>query len=284
MPDLTPRYGLKKPVQDGSETADLRVWVGENMDLIDAAVGQAQDTADAAGQAAAAAQQAANTAQTSANAAQAAADAAQYTADQALAAAGAAHSAANTAQQTADAALSAASAAQSAAQAAQSTADAAQAAASAAQATADLAVDAGLAVEAVLPVEGAEPEQVQTAMGPAVQFAAGMDQAVMFCRRWPFSGQALAMELVLAASEASAGSFQVQVGYQINGGEATNVVQQVTPGATTSLYTADLGEIIPAASLPAGALVAITLSRLGADEADTHPGTLLIYHCRLRRG
>lgn len=81
MPDLTPRYNLKKPVQDGSETADLRVWVGENMDLLDVALGHVEDKADAAGQAAATAQQTANAAQQAASAAQAAAEAAQETAD-----------------------------------------------------------------------------------------------------------------------------------------------------------------------------------------------------------
>lgn len=256
MPDLTTRYGLKKPVQDGSETADLRVWVGENMDLIDAAIGEAKDTADAAGQAAAAAQQAANTAQTSANAAQAAADAAQETADTALSAAQSAGQAAANAQATADSAT----------------------------ALAGIAADSGLVVEAVLPVEGAEPEQVLTAAGPAVQFSPGATQSVTFCRRWPFIDEALSLELVLAADLADAGSFVVQVGWQVNGGAVTNVTRTVTPGAHTDLYTADLGEIIPAASLPAGAMVTLTLSRLGADAADTHPGALLVYHCRVKRG
>lgn len=146
------------------------------------------------------------------------------------------------------------------------------------------AIEDGIVVEAVLPVEGAEPEQVITAAGPAVQFAAGENQSVMFCRRWPFIDEALSVELVLAADQADAGAFVVQVGWQVNGGAVTNVTRTVTPGAHTDLYTADLGEIIPAASLPAGAMVTITLSRLGADAADTHPGDLLIYHCRLRRG
>lgn len=160
----------------------------------------------------------------------------------------------------------------------------AKAAATMAQNTADLAVDAGLVVEAALPVEDAEPEQVQTAFGPAVQFAPDKTQAVTFCRRWPFNGRALAMEVVLSASTASGGAFVVQVDWQVNGGTISTVKRTVTPGSTTNLYTADLGQIIPAASLPAGALVTFTLSRLGADEADTHPGNLLIYHCRLKRG
>lgn len=146
------------------------------------------------------------------------------------------------------------------------------------------AIEDGIVVEAVLPVEGAEPEQVITAAGPAVQFAAGEDQSVMFCRRWPFIDEALSLELVLAADLADAGSFVVQVGWQVNGGAVTNVTRTVTPGAHTDLYTADLGEIIPAASLPAGAMVTLTLSRLGADAADTHPGALLVYHCRVQRG
>lgn len=208
--------------------------------------------------------------------AQAAADAAQDTADQALAAAGVAHSTANAAQQTADTALSAAQSAGQAAANAQATADSATA-------LAGIAADSGLVVEAVLPVEGAEPEQVLTSAGPAVRFAAGAVQSVQFCRVWPFDGP-LHMELVLAADLADAGSFVVQVGWQVNGGAVTNVTRIVTPGALTDLYTADLGEIVPAASLPAGAMVTITLSRVGTNVADTHPGACLIYHCRLRRG
>lgn len=171
-----------------------------------------------------------------------------------------------------------------AAEAAQAAADAAQEAADSAAALAGLAADSGLVVEAVLPVEGAEPEQVLTPAGPAVQFAKGATQSVTCCRRWPFAGQALAMELVLAASAANSGAFRLRIGYQVNGGTVTNVVRSVTPGSHTNLYVADLGQIIPAAYLPAGALVTLTLSRLGADAADTHPGNLLVYHCRLRRG
>lgn len=209
--------------------------------------------------------------------AQAVADAAQETADEALNAAGAAQSAANAAQQTANTALSTAQAAGQAAANAQATADSATA-------LAGIAADSGLVVEAVLPVEGAEPEQVLTAAGPAVQFSPGATQSVTFCRRWPFSGQALAMELVLAADKADAGVFAVQVGWQVNGGAFNTVTRTIAPGVHTNLYVADLGQIIPAASLPAGALVTLTLSRLGADAADTHPGALLVYHCRLKRG
>lgn len=182
-----------------------------------------------------------------------------------------------------DAATAAESALQALAQTGDTAAEARQLAEQA-RATADLAVDAGLVVEAVLPVEGAEPEQVQTTAGPAVQFAADKNQAVTFCRRWPFAGEALHMELVVAASEADLGTFRVLVGYRINGGTITNVVKAVTPGATTGLYVADLGEIIPAASLPTGALMTITLSRIGSDAADTHPGAMLVYQCRLKRG
>jgi len=146
------------------------------------------------------------------------------------------------------------------------------------------AIEDGIVVEAVLPVDDAEPEQVLTPAGPAVRFAPGENQSVVFCRRWPFIDEALAMELVLAADQADAGAFAVQVGWQVNGGAVTNVTRTVTPGAHTDLYTADLGEIIPAASLPAGAMVTITLSRVGTDSGDTHPGALLVYHCRLKRG
>lgn len=146
------------------------------------------------------------------------------------------------------------------------------------------AIEEGLIIEAVLPVADAEPEQVITAAGPAVEFAAGEDQSVMFCRRWPFIDEALSLELVLAADLADAGAFAVQVGWQVNGGAVTNVVRTITPGAHADLYTADLGEIIPAASLPAGAMLTITLSRMGTDAADTHPGAMLVYHCQLKRG
>jgi len=195
----------------------------------------------------------------------------------AQAAAASAQSTANTAQSTANQALSAAQDAQTAAATAQSTA-------AAANTLAGAAADASLVIEAALPVEGAEPEQVLTAAGPAVQFAPGATQSVTFCRRWPFSGSALHMELVLAASAAHSGAFRIRVAYQVNGGSAVNVDKNVTPGSHTNLYTADLGQIIPAASLPAGALVTLTLSRLGADAADTHPGALLIHHCRLKKG
>lgn len=155
---------------------------------------------------------------------------------------------------------------------------------SAAQAKADLATEEGLVIEAAMPVENEEPEQVLTSKGPAIEFAKGVTQSVQFCRRWPFSNKALHMELVLSASAASSGAFHLRVGWQVNGGTKRNVTVSVAPGSHTNLYIANLGEVIPAASLPAGALVTITLSRVGADSADTHTGALLLHHCRLKRG
>jgi hypothetical protein len=38
MTELTPNLGLKKPSADGSDMADLRVFVGDNMDLLDTAL------------------------------------------------------------------------------------------------------------------------------------------------------------------------------------------------------------------------------------------------------
>ncbi|MBY6274531.1 MAG: hypothetical protein CW346_20575, partial [Bacillaceae bacterium] len=85
-------------------------------------------------------------------------------------------------------------------------------------------------------------------------------------------------------STAHSGAFRIRVAYQVNGGSAVNVDKSVTPGSHTNLYTANLGQIISAGSLPAGALVTITLSRLGADAADTHTGAMQLHAVRLMRG
>ncbi|WP_374713113.1 hypothetical protein [Symbiobacterium terraclitae] len=266
MPEYTQRLGLPKPLGNETHNRAAHNALVEAIDQNAASRSEAQ-----------AAQQTADAAQAAAVAAQAAADAAGQTAAAAQAAAANAQSTANSAQNSANQALSAAQDAQTAATTAQSTA-------AAANTLAGAAADASLVIEAALPVEGAEPEQVATPRGPAVQFADGSTQSVTFCRRWPFSGSALHMELVLAASAAHSGAFRIRVAYQVNGGSAVNVDKSVSPGSHTNLYTADLGQIIPAASLPAGALVTITLSRLGADAADTHTGAMLVYHCRLTRG
>lgn len=272
MPEYTDRLKLPKPL--GNETHNR----ANHIALVEAIEENAASRSEVQ-----TAQQTADAAQAAATAAQTAAHAAQETADGAVSAAQTAQSAAGAAQSAADFAQQTAETAQKAADTAQNTADSAKVAASAAQSTADLAVEAALVVEAALPVEDAEPEQVQTSAGPAIQFAAGEDQAIMFSRYWPFSS-ALHMELLLSASEVGAGTFAVQIKWQVNGGNATTVARSVTPGANTNLHTVDLGEIIPAASLPAGALITITLTRLGTDDADTHTGAMQIHQCRLKQG
>jgi hypothetical protein len=155
---------------------------------------------------------------------------------------------------------------------------------SGAQTKADTATEESMVVEAVLPVLGAEPTQTLTSKGPAVQFDNGVTQSVTWCRRFPFGTNAVKLELMLAADVANAGSFRIRSAWQVNGGVATNVDVTVTPGNNTNLYTADLGIIVPDASVASGDLVTFTLSRLGADVADTHTGKMLVYHTRLKRG
>lgn len=143
-------------------------------------------------------------------------------------------------------------------------------------------IEESLIVETALPVANAEPEQVQTTMGPAIEFVDAATKSITWNRRWPFSSGACHMDLVVAADVANAGGFRLRVAWQVNGGAVTNVDVTVTPGSNTTLYTAELGQIVPAASLAAGAIVTITLSRLGADAADTHTGRLRLYHTRMR--
>lgn len=153
------------------------------------------------------------------------------------------------------------------------------------KAEADQATEDGLVIEAANPYPNEEPQQVSTTMGPAIEFGDGATQTVEFNRRWPWTGESCRVEAVVAADVANAGSFRAQVGYRVNGGAETLVAYTVTPGANTNLYTAVLGApLIPAASLPQGAMVTFRFRRLGADAADTHTGKMRLHHLRLRRG
>lgn len=140
-----------------------------------------------------------------------------------------------------------------------------------------------LIIEVAKGIDLYEPDQVDTSLGPAIEFADAVTRSVTFCRRWPWDIYGVAVDLVIAADTANAGSFRVRVAYQINGGSATNVDVTVTPGNNTNLYTAALGTIISAAALAAGDLITITLSRLGGDAADTHTGKMRLYQTRMKR-
>lgn len=188
--------------------------------------------------------------------------------------------AATGAQATADEALADAATAQATAEAAQTAATNAQASATASY---DNATEDALVVESVLPVDLEEPDQVQTSKGPAVEFANSVTKSVIFTRRWPWAGKALKVELVIAADAANAGTFRIRVSYRVNGGTESSVNANVTPGANNNFYTADLGQIIAAGSLPQGATVTLKISRLGADANDTHTGKMQLYHLRLRK-
>jgi len=144
-------------------------------------------------------------------------------------------------------------------------------------------IAAGLTIESALPVSGAEPEQVETALGPAIEFINAATKSAAFTFRWPLStGHGLGMEIKVAADAGNEGTFLVRVAHQINGGAATNTDATVTPGNNTNLFTADLGTLRAAGTLANGDLVTVTLSRVGADGADTHTGKLRLYHSRMK--
>lgn len=147
----------------------------------------------------------------------------------------------------------------------------------------DRNADAGMVVESALPVNLYEPEQVETAMGPAIEFVDGSTKSITFTRRWPFgTNVGLGIEIVVAADVANAGGFRIRVAHQLNGGAATNTDVTVTPGSNTNLYVANLGTLRAAGAIALGDLVTITFSRLGGDAADTHTGKMRLYHVRLK--
>lgn len=147
----------------------------------------------------------------------------------------------------------------------------------------DEATEESLVVESALPVALEEPDQVQTGMGPAVEFADTVTRSVIFNRRWPWGNKGMSLEFAVAADVANAGSFRVRVAYQINGAAAVNVDFTLTPGSNTALYQVDPGQIIAPGGIAAGALLTVKLSRLGADAADTHTGKMRLYHLRMKK-
>lgn len=141
----------------------------------------------------------------------------------------------------------------------------------------------GITISALSPVAGAEITAAVGVGGPAAEFADGATQSGTESIVWPIDGKGLKAVAKYSMDTANAGSVRLQVGYSINGAAVTNVAMTVTPGADTIVHTADLGTIIAAGSLHAGDLLAITISRLGADALDTHTGKFRLYHLQIQK-